>query len=191
MLNDHAAVGARRWCSHRSYGASLLLIVCVCLPYASARAQHLMPGMSAWPDLVSPMGPSTFPSIPNPYDVAPNMPPAFARPYLEQSYDAWDLPRSTRSGSYADRGSVDDFQPDLTGSWRGSGGETVEIQRNRARIWGGGHQSCSCVFFLVGRRLIAYSPDSDRVRKYWYQGQRDRFRLIDEEGNLLSFWRVR
>jgi len=80
--------------------------------------------------------------MPNPYDATPRMPSGFARPYLEQAYDAWYQPRSTRPGSYADRGSVDSIQPDLTGNWRGSGGETVEIQRNRARIWGGSHRSC-------------------------------------------------
>jgi hypothetical protein len=80
--------------------------------------------------------------------------------------------------------------PDLTGSWHGSGGETVEIRRNRARIWGGSHQFCDCVFFLVGDRLIAYSPYTDIVRKYWFQGERDHFMLTDEEGNLLTFWRV-
>jgi hypothetical protein len=44
----------------------------------------------------------------------------------------------------------------------------------------------------VGQRLIAYSPDSDRVRKYWFQREaRDSFNLIDESGNLMSFWRTR
>lgn len=45
--------------------------------------------------------------------------------------------------------------------------------------------------FLVGRRLIAYSPDTDVVRKYWFQGDRGRFSLVDEANNLLTFWRTR
>ena len=72
-----------------------------------------------------------------------------------------------------------------------SGGETVEIQRNRARIWGGSgsHQSCSCVSFLVGQRIIAYSPDTDAMRKYWFnQTSASQFELIDESGNRLIFW---
>ncbi len=84
-----------------------------------------------------------------------------------------------------------DSQPDLTGRWRGTGGETVVIRGNRARIWGGRFQSCECVFFVVGDRLIAYSPETDLVRKYQFRGNHDIFSLIDDEGQLMSFWRVR
>jgi hypothetical protein len=191
MLKIHLSSGSRPSRHHRFRDAFLLLLACLCPPYAPLQAQDLMPGMSPWAGFGSPMSQSAFPSLPYPSGTGPAMPSGFATPFQEPLYDAWRLPRSTRPGPYADSGPVDSYQPDLTGNWRGSGGETVEIQRNRARIWGGSHQSCSCVFFIVGRRLIAYSPDSDRVRKYWYQGQHDRFSLIDEEGNLLSFWRVR
>ena len=122
------------------------------------------------------------------------MPSGFAAPFQEQLYDGWRPPRSARPSTYADSGSVDSYQPDLIGSWRGSGGETVEIQRNRARIWGGSgsHQSCSWVFFLVRQRIIASSPDTDAVRKYWFnQASTSQFELIDESGNRLIFWRVR
>ena len=101
--------------------------------------------------------------------------------------NAWQAPPSSAFGRRSD----DDAQPDLTGHWQGSGGETVEIRGNHARIWGHGRQSCECRFFLVGRRLIAYSPDTDVVRKYWFQGDRGRFTLVDEANNLLTFWRTR
>ena len=120
------------------------------------------------------------------------MPSEYASPYLERDYDAGYPQPRTSARSYADNRLAQDYQPDLTGSWRGSAGETVDIQRNRARIWGGNGQSCKCVFFLVGQRMIAYSPDTDTVRKYWYKPSGpDRFSLIDEGGNLMSFWRVR
>jgi hypothetical protein len=116
----------------------------------------------------------------------------FAGPYRGRPYDAY--PGRGSAAGYPGLGAADGYQPDLTGNWRGSGGERVVIQGNRARIWGGGggHQSCSCVFFLVGQRLIAYSPDSDRVRKYWFkQVAGDRFVLLDGAGNLMTFWRAR
>ena len=105
------------------------------------------------------------------------------RDSLPWSRGRWPSPSPSVAG--------DEFQPDLTGIWRGSGGEIVEVQRNRARIWGALDRPCSCVFFLVGRRLIAYSPESDRVRKYWYRGGIDQFTLVDEAGNLLRFRRAR
>lgn len=124
------------------------------------------PGGSPWSGIGSPFGQPGFPAISPMY---PGAPQGFA-------------------------GSADSYQPDLTGNWRGSGGERVQIQRNRARIWGGSgsYQSCTCVFFLVGQRLIAFSPESDTVRKYWFkQVSRDRFALVDDAGNLMTFWRVR
>ena len=118
-------------------------------------------------------------------------PPRVDAPFGERLSDRWPGPRQGRSDAPTTRGTTDGYQPDLTGEWQGSGGETVQIRGNHARIWGGGHQACDCVFFLVGQRLIAYSPETDRLRKYWFEGQRDRFRLIDEDGNRLSFWRIR
>jgi hypothetical protein len=159
-------------------------------------------GSSPWSGFGSTMGPMAFPympstpgmtpPMPSDYGMTPSMPSDYARPYLDRAYEAWPGGQRVNPGGFPGRETSDSHQPDLTGHWRGSGGETVEIQRNRARIWGGSHQSCSCVFFLVGQRLIAYSPDSDRVRKYWFQREaRDSFNLIDESGNLMSFWRTR
>jgi hypothetical protein len=159
------------------------------VPYGYGTGTALS-GMSPWSGLGSSMmAPSPASSLP--YGYGTMMPGQLVAPYLEQAYGG--LGRSSQVGSWQapSPAHTDSQVPDMTGSWRGSGGETVEIQRNRARIWGGGQQSCSCVFFLVGQRLIAYSPDSDTVRKYWYQGQGDRFSLVDEQGNLMSFWRVR
>ena len=149
-------------------------------------------GLSPWSGIGSPMAPTAFPSMPSTYGMTPSMPSDYARPYLDRAYETWPGANRASPSGLAGQETRDSYQPDLSGHWRGSGGETVEIQRNRARIWGGSHQSCSCVFFLVGQRLIAYSPDSDRVRKYWFQRDRqDGFKLIDDAGNLMSFWRTR
>jgi hypothetical protein len=124
----------------------------------------------------------------------PSAPQGFAKPHPAPPYGTSFGQFGALGENPAQLGSADGYQPDLTGSWRGSGGEKVAIQRNRARIWGGsgGYQSCTCVFFLVGQRLIAYSPDSDMVRKYWFkQLSGDRFTLVDEAGNRMTFWRVR
>ncbi len=191
MSKIHGSAGSRSCPHHRLYG-TFLLLTCLCLLHAPLQAQDLMPGMSHWSGQGSPTPLLSYPSVPYSYGSRPSISSRFVCPDLEQAYDAW-YPRSgTRPRNYPDSRPVDDYQPDLTGRWRGSGGETVEIQRNRARIWGGSHQSCSCIFFLVGQRLIAYSPDTDMVRKYWYQQTaRDQFSLIDERGNLMSFRRVR
>ena len=132
--------------------------------------------------------------MPYTYDAMPTMPRDYATPMLDRAYETWPSERRDLTNRCPYPSTSDSYQPDLTGSWRGSGGETVEIQRNRARIWGGSgsHQSCSCVFFLVGQRIIAYSPDSDTVRKYWFhQTSASQFELIDESANRLIFWRVR
>jgi hypothetical protein len=73
--------------------------------------------------------------------------------------------------------------PDLTGFWRGSGGESVEVKRNYACIWGGEK---------LGQRMIADSPDTGAVRKYWFpRGGRNEFTLIDATGNLMTYQRTR
>jgi hypothetical protein len=147
--------------------------------FASPMSQ---PPLSPWSGFGSQMGQSTFPSLPYSYGSAlgsqlPGRSDPFSA-YRQPSSSTWQQP-------------ADSYQPDLTGIWRGSGGESVEVERNRARIWSGQKQPCSCVFFLVGQRLIAYSPDTDMVRKYWYQGGTNQFTLIDEEGNLMTFRRAR
>ena len=168
------------------------------------------PGMSPWSGFGGPLGQAGLPSMSSPYPgmsppvaspwsgfpsaspVYPAVPQGLAGPYLGGPYGAYPS-RGPAAGSPG-LGAADSYQPDLTGKWRGSGGERVVIQGNRARIWGegGGQQSCSCVFFLVGQRLIAYSPDSDRVRKYWFKKvSGDRFALLDDAGNPMVFWRVR
>ena len=60
-----------------------------------------------------------------------------------------------------------------------------------ARIWGAGQEYCDCIFMIHGDRLIAYSPDSDVVRKYEFARDRDRFALRDEHGQTMVFQRVR
>jgi len=166
---------------------------------------------SSWPQLTQPMGPSTL----SPWSAFANpmtspglssMPYGYGNalgsqwpglsglnmPYGQQPFGSWPTPGyPERTLSCPDARFGDSHQPDLTGMWRGSAGETVEIERNRARIWGGRDEPCSCVFFLIGQRLIAYSPDSDVVRKYWYQGSGNQFSLIDEGGNLMTFRRTR
>lgn len=79
---------------------------------------------------------------------------------------------------------------DLSGSWRGSGGEVVEIRGNFARIWGGEDQYCNCVFMVYGDRLIAYSPDTDVVRKFEFAGNHDQFMLRDDRGQMMTFRRT-
>jgi hypothetical protein len=127
-----------------------------------------------------------YPSMSYPYAGALPSPSGMASPSSWQHYlDPWQAQPGAGTGSTLGR----DYQPDLTGHWRGSAGETVEIRGNQARIWGGRYQSCDCHFWLVGKRLIAYSPESDVVRKYWFQGDRNRFSLIDEAGNVMVFRR--
>jgi hypothetical protein len=160
---------------------------------ANIPAQPPFPGISPWTGYAATIGQRAMSSPPG-YGFTPDTPTWDAWPGPQPSYDRRSSDYKPSAGCDAYRSAADDYQPDLTGSWRGSGGETVEITRNRARIWGGagGHRSCSCVFFRVGQRLIAYSPDSDRVRKYWFrQISGDRFALLDDSGNLMSFWRVR
>lgn len=120
----------------------------------------------------------------------PPVPPAsLHRP--DPAADALAGSRAAGRSNIPGLGQCGGYQPDLTGYWRGSGGETVEIRRNHARVWGGSYDYCDCVFFLVGDRLIAYSEDTDVVRKYKFWGDRDNFFLIDESGQLMSFQRVR
>ena len=86
---------------------------------------------------------------------------------------------------------TDGYGPDLSGGWRGSAGEQVEIRGNQARIWGNGQESCFCIFMIFGNRLIAYSPDTDVVKKFEYSGGHDHFLLRDDQGGVMSFERVR
>jgi len=142
--------------------------------------------LSPWSSLANPMTQSTLP-----YGPSSGLTELYA-PYRQQLFNAWQAPTyAGRPLTCPDATVTDSYQPNLTGIWRGSGGETVEIERNRARIWGGQDKPCNCVFFLVGQRLIAYSPDTDTVRKYWYRGTGNQFMLIDESGNLLTFQRSR
>jgi hypothetical protein len=171
-----------------------LLVFALCTLSMAVHAQPPMPGLSSWTNPWSSMTGGGFPTMPYPCDAMPTMPHDHATPMLDRAYDAWPLERRDFVDRRTYPSTTDTYQPDLTGSWRGSGGETVEIQRNRARIWGGSgsHQSCSCVFFLVGQRIIAYSPDTDAVRKYWFnQTSARQFELVDENGNQLIFWRTR
>jgi hypothetical protein len=151
---------------------------------------------SPWSGYAAPTVPSPSPSYPSQYgsqlgsywtgqagQIVPLVQPP--QTILQAPYSSQQLPCPDTQGAQS-------LAPDLTGTWRGSGGESVEIQRNYARIWGGEEKPCNCVFFLVGQRLIAYSPDTDVVRKYWFQdGGSNRFTLIDESGNLMTYQRTR
>jgi len=190
---------------HRASGSVLLLFLS-CFVGASPHAQDFMSGLpswtsfsgqtplSPWSGFDSPVSRLRSPMSPNPYGGPLGRQfPRLSDPsadYRQQSFGAWQKPFAGLQSSAPQAPASDSYQPDLTGNWRGSGGESVEVQRNRARIWSGHGQPCSCVFFLVGRRLIAYSPDTDVVRKYWYQGEVNQFTLIDEAGNVMSFQRV-
>lgn len=151
----------------RCRGAVLLLgILVLGLPQSSPLAQ----GQAGWPP------------YPDGWPAAPTWP---------WQADVWSVPPGGTGATGPDVVPAEGQVPDLTGSYRGSGGETVEIRRNRARIWGGQYQFCDCVFFLVGDRLIAYSADTDVVRKYRFGGDSAHFWLIDDAGQQMSFWRVR
>jgi len=167
--------------------------------------------MSPWSSFASPMGQSTSspwssysaPMTLSPWSTFPsthgsqfgNQWPgqsASTTPYHQQSSSAQQTPYSGQLLTCPDGQGSDSHQPDLTGFWRGSGGESVEVQRNYARIWGGHDKPCNCIFFLVGERLIAYSPDTDVVRKYWYKsGGSNQFTLVDESGNVMTYQRAR
>jgi hypothetical protein len=192
-------------------------MVPACLIAGPLQAQDWTTGASPWSAFVpqsylaSPMGQSVgsplsgyaAPTAPSPWSTFPSqygsqlgnywtgqtgqIAPFVQQPQtiLKAPYGSQQLPCPTTQGAQS-------LEPDLTGLWRGSGGESVEIQRNYARIWGGEEKPCNCVFFLVGQRLIAYSPDTDVVRKYWFQsGGSNRFTLIDESGNLMTYQRTR
>ena len=65
------------------------------------------------------------------------------------------------------------------------------IRGNEARIRKDGQQSCYCIFMIHGNRMIAYSPDTDVVKKFHYSGGLDQFLLRDGQGGIMSFVRVR
>ena len=162
-------------------------------PWSSFGSPMGQSTLSPWSSFGSPMGQSTLPysygrQLGN---QAPGL-SGFTSPLGRQPYNAWQAPTGGQLLACPDTSVADSHQPDLTGFWRGSGGESVEVQRNYARIWGGRDKPCNCIFFLVGQRLIAYSPDTDVVRKYWYRsGGSDQFTLVDESGNLLTYRRTR
>ena len=66
------------------------------------------------------------------YDAMRTIPHDYATPMLDRVYDAWPLER--RDFTNRRTGNSYSYQPDLTGSWRGSGSEAVETQRNRLVI---------------------------------------------------------
>ncbi len=126
----------------------------------------------------------------SPFDVfqpptrpAPNRSDSMMRPWGQNRVPG---ARGTTTPPATDR-----YQPDLSGNWRGSAGERVEIRGNEARIWKDGQQSCYCIFMIHGNRMIAYSPDTDIVKKFEYSGGLDHFLLRDEHGGVMSFMRVR
>jgi hypothetical protein len=138
-------------------------MLCILLPAslpieARDRLTDVFPGTG----LGMPMGPAGFGSLPFPDDDSLSPFTDFMEPYREHPYP-WPAPHtSERSGMSPPNTSYESRQPDLTGIWRGSGGETVDIRRNRARIWNQNRQSCDCVF-----------------------------KLLDEDGNLMTFQRAR
>jgi hypothetical protein len=160
---------------------------------APLQAQDWMSSVSSpWSSFGLPMPPSTFQSLPYSHGSQSLGPSGFPNPYSSQHFGTWQRPYGGSPSACSGTSTTGSHQPDLTGFWRGSGGESVEVQRNYARIWGGADKPCNCVFFLVGQRLIAYSPDTDVVRKYWYQsGGSNRFSLVDESGNLMTYQRSR
>ena len=103
----------------------------------------------------------------------------------------WGLTRAPGARGTTTPPATDRYQPDLSGNWRGSAGERVEIRGNEARIWKDGQQSCYCIFMIHGNRMIAYSPDTDVVKKFEYSGGLDQFLLRDDQGGIMSFVRVR
>ena len=193
MAKAQGSTEASPRCSPRQCRIMLLLVFALCTVSAAVHGQPSMPGLSSWSNPWSSMPGGGLPTMPYGHDAMQTMPRDYATPMLDRAFDTWPAERRDFTDRRTYLGMTDSYQPDLTGSWHGSGGETVEIQRNRARIWGGSgaQQSCSCVFFLVGQRMIAYSPDTDTVRKYWFnQTSASQFELIDESGNRLIFWRV-
>jgi hypothetical protein len=150
---------------------------------------------SAWSGYSTPMSLSPWSSLPSQYhgQFGSYLPSRSdnATSYLHQ-------PQSTGRNRYGSqvqtcptKQDAYSFQPDLTGLWRGRGGESIEVKRNYARIWGGEGKPCNCVFFPVGQRLIAYSPDTDIVRKYWFKsGGNNPSTLIEESVNVMSYQRT-
>ena len=80
---------------------------------------------------------------------------------------------------------------DLSGTWRGNGGERVEIRGEQARLWDLSGQMCTCYFMVFGDRLIAYSPETDVVRKFEFFRDRGLFALRDQYGQVMIFERAR
>ncbi|MGD1984356.1 MAG: hypothetical protein PVF93_10670 [Chromatiaceae bacterium] len=162
--------------------------------------------LSPWSNIASPIGQSTFsPSSGDAVPMAWSLWSSFPSQYGSQVGNYWTglsnhippfsrQPQSTRQTTYSSQllpcpntRDAYSLQPDLTGFWRGSGGESVEVKRNYACIWGG-EKPCNCIFFLIGQRMIADSPDTGAVRKYWFQrGGRNEFTLIDASWNLMTY----
>ena len=218
MLGTTRSVLPQPLCQRLAAAAGLIILSC--LTADPVQAQDWMSGVSPWSNFANPMTQSTlasptlqstsspWPSYPAPMTQLPwsSFPSGygsqfgnqwsgqsgFPANYRQRPYSAWQAPYGGQLLTCPDTQFADSHQPDLTGFWRGSGGESVEVRRNYARIWGGQDKPCNCIFFLVGQRLIAYSPDTDVVRKYWYKsGGNNQFMLVDESGNLMTYQRTR
>lgn len=169
---------------------ALPLLLCLLAAFVPVEAQDLLPDPSRWNAYGWALNPPGKGSLPFPHP-APSLGSSGAASRQGDWAAPWTDPFKDPPVSRPGGESRAADTPDLSGVWRGSAGETVDIRGNRARIWGREELACDCAFLLVGHRLIAYSPRTDTVRKYWFQGGPDQFRLLDEDGNLLSFQRVR
>lgn len=111
----------------------MLLVFALCTLFTAVHARPSMPGMSSWSSPWSSMTGGGLATMPCTCDAMPTIPHDYATPMLDRVYDAWPLER--RDFTNRRTGTSYSYQPDLTGSWRGSGGEAVEIQRNRLVFW--------------------------------------------------------
>jgi hypothetical protein len=179
---------------------SLLLAICTIVASTVLAADSS--GFN-WPGTSSTSTPwGATPELPGQsgFPAQPGLPawPGSASPSPGGSSMQGFIPWSSPGGAVPDMRSAAPLDPgaasaaaNLTGTWRGTGGELVEIRRNTARVWGSGQDYCMCIFMIHGDRLIAYSPDTDVVRKYQFFTDRDRFLLRDEDGQTMMFERLR
>jgi len=186
------------------YRQKIAFLICLTASYATAVhgadpwdegdfGSHSSPwNPSAASDKYYPEGTGGQPGAPGVSPFEAFRPPAGAESGRAGSrLPSWEPAPSSRGSESAASPSAGALQADLSGNWRGSAGEYVEIRGNQARIWEGRERSCFCVFMVYGNHMIAYSPDTDVVKKFEYSGRGDYFRLRDERGGVMTFRRAR
>jgi hypothetical protein len=167
-------------------------------PPPTARSE-VAPPPSSWSDPLSAAPQTGLPSQPSGAQV-PGGRQRFASPAGPSASERFRFPERTWGGQGPGFPPSADprrwpgtgaGQQDLSGTWRGSGGDLVIIQGNHARLYGNDERiHCDCVFWIYGDRLISYSPQTDVTHTYVFERRGNRFALQDETGQIMIYERV-